>query len=128
MQREAAQLGGTQASTSAPSSAAQHLIREQEQLQSGVQHQSAPVGTRAKQQAALRVVWPEDRLMWKYFRRHPEARKIPYHLNSFEPPFVKRFALQQLKLMKKGFSESEAFKRVSRDMADEKYKAMRHVV
>lgn len=59
--------------------------------------------------------------MWDYFRKHPEIRKIPYELNSFEPPFVKRFALRQYQLMQQqGLSKQRAYEEVSEEMRHEK--------
>ena len=40
--------------------------------------------------------------MWEVYRRNPALKKIPYELDSFEPPFAKRFALRQLELMRQG--------------------------
>ena len=78
-------------------------------------------------QKKLRVVWPEDRLMWEYFRKHPEARLIPYELNSFDPPFVKRFALRQHKLMQNGCTKTEAYEKVAEELEPEKQDALRCV-
>jgi hypothetical protein len=76
-------------------------------------------------QEKLKVVWPEDRLMWEYFRRHPEVRQIPYQLNSFEPPFVKRFALRQYQLMQQGMDKEDAYVMVSEEMEEERLSELR---
>lgn len=55
-----------------------------------------------------RAVWPEDLLMYDFYQRHPEAKRVPYDLNSFQPPFVKRFALRQWSEMQAGKTKSEA--------------------
>lgn len=73
----------------------------------------------------LRAVWPEDRLMWEYFRKHPEARLLPYDINSFEPPFVKRFALRQHQLMQEGLSKAQSYETVSKEMESEKQNTLR---
>lgn len=79
----------------------------------------------AAESTNLRVVWPEDRLMWECFRRQPEVRLIPYRLNSFNPPFAKRFALRQYQLMQQGRSKQQAYEAVSREMAAEKARALK---
>ena len=75
---------------------------------------------------SLRVVWPEDRLMWECFRRQPEIRLIPYRLNSFNPPFAKRFALRQYQLMQQGRTKQQAYEAVALEMAAEKDRALRY--
>lgn len=72
-----------------------------------------------------RVIWPEDRLMWQYFKKHPEARLIPYDLNSFKPPFVKRFALKQYQLMQQGMTREQAYEDVTKVMKPEKDVSLR---
>lgn len=71
-------------------------------------------------QKNLKVVWPEDRLMWEYFRKNKDARQLPYSLNSFDPPFVKRFALRQYQLMQQGMDKEEAYDVLSEEMNAEK--------
>jgi hypothetical protein len=75
-----------------------------------------PAQARVRQPVHARVVWPEDRLMWKYFRRNPDARKIPYALNSFKPPPVKEFALRQLQLMQQGAKEADAYNKAQNEL------------
>eukprot|EP00200_Dunaliella_tertiolecta_P001533 CAMPEP_0202351630 /NCGR_PEP_ID=MMETSP1126-20121109/8186_1 /ASSEMBLY_ACC=CAM_ASM_000457 /TAXON_ID=3047 /ORGANISM="Dunaliella tertiolecta, Strain CCMP1320" /LENGTH=113 /DNA_ID=CAMNT_0048943761 /DNA_START=251 /DNA_END=592 /DNA_ORIENTATION=+ len=64
------------------------------------------------QRRPMKVMLPENRLMHKFYMRHPEARLEPVPLQSFEPPIAKQFAIRQLQLMQQGkgkFSEDEAF-------------------
>jgi hypothetical protein len=63
--------------------------------------------------------------MWEYFRKHPEVRRIPYELNSFEPPFAKRFALRQLEHMRAGMSKKDAFDVTSKELAEHKEDLLR---
>jgi hypothetical protein len=58
--------------------------------------------------------------MREYFRRNTDAKYLPYHLNSFDAPFVKRFALRQYDLMTKGTSKAQAYQDVEKEMAAEK--------
>jgi hypothetical protein len=76
-------------------------------------------------QERIRVIWPEDRLMWDYFRKNPEVHQIPYALNSFNPPFVKRFALRQYQLMQQGKTKEDAYEIVSKEMMRDKSAEMR---
>lgn len=64
-----------------------------------------------------RQIWPEERLMWEVYRRDPDLKKLPYYLDSFEPPFAKRFALRQLELMRRGATKEKAYQDTNKEMA-----------
>ena len=71
------------------------------------------------------MIWPEERLMWEVYRRNPELKRIPYSINSFEPPFAKRFALRQHELMKQGMTQEAAYKDTEKEMAMHKEELLR---
>ena len=82
---------------------------------------TAVAGAPMPQPKHMRVTWPEERLMWDLFRREPEVRLMPYHLNSFEPPLAKRFALRQWQLMQdEGLSKIDAQNKVNKELGTEK--------
>ena len=54
--------------------------------------------------------------MWEVYRRNPALKKIPYELDSFEPPFAKRFALRQLELMRQGMPKEKAYQDTNKEM------------
>lgn len=74
-----------------------------------------------------RMIWPEERLMWDVYRRSPELKNIPYNLNSFEPPFAKRFALRQHELMQQGMTKEAAYRDTEQEMAMHKQELLKCV-
>lgn len=65
--------------------------------------------------------------MWEVYRRSPELKQIPYDLNSFEPPFAKRFALRQHQLMQQGMSKEAAYQDTEKEMAMHKQELLKYV-
>jgi len=43
-----------------------------------------------------------------YYARHPEAKFIPFEINSFDPPPARKFAWRQLELMEQGYFRDQA--------------------
>ncbi|KAH9572700.1 hypothetical protein CY35_02G165700 [Sphagnum magellanicum] len=57
---------------------------------------------------APNIKLPEDRLVESYYARHPEAKFIPFEINSFDPPPARKFAWRQLELMEQGYFRDQA--------------------
>eukprot|EP00892_Ulva_mutabilis_P005513 jgi/Ulvmu1/3333/UM155_0016.1 len=100
-------------------------IYKQRSQQAG---KSGPTGSSVYEYRKPRMIWPEERLMWEVYRRNPELKRIPYSINSFEPPFAKRFALRQHELMQQGMSQEAAYRDTDKEMAMHKEELLRSSV
>ena len=63
--------------------------------------------------APPRLVFPEDRLISKFFRRNPPEVVPAIALRDAEPYYARRLALKQLELMEEGKSEAAAYEEVA---------------
>lgn len=63
--------------------------------------------------APPRLVFPEDRLISKFFRRNPPEVVPAIALRDAEPYYARRLARKQLELMEEGKSEAAAYEEVA---------------
>jgi hypothetical protein len=76
----------------------------------------AQVAVQSSQRVTRRPMFPEDRLIQSFYTRHPNALFEAVDLGSFEPPLMKKVAIQQLALMEAGVPKRVAIRKVEDDM------------
>lgn len=69
-----------------------------------------------------KIEYPEDPLIESYYARHPEAKMVPFSLQSFDAPIARRFALRQMQLIEEGLSRREARNRTEAEFKAEEEK------
>eukprot|EP00244_Chara_vulgaris_P000653 TRINITY_DN1106_c0_g1_i1.p1 TRINITY_DN1106_c0_g1~~TRINITY_DN1106_c0_g1_i1.p1 ORF type:complete len:177 (+),score=30.60 TRINITY_DN1106_c0_g1_i1:559-1089(+) len=94
------------------------IIRKPKWFEAACRVPPASTPPRVKKVEKIRL--PEDPLVTSFYARHPEARFVPYKLNSFEPPIARRFAWRQIELMREGYSQREARDQVELEFEDQK--------
>eukprot|EP00884_Botryococcus_braunii_P023270 jgi/Botrbrau1/9627/Bobra.0131s0007.1 len=72
-----------------------------------------------KQTTPRKIVFPEDRLLQAFYAKRPEFLEEPVDLNSFSPPFARKFAWRQLELMEAGMTRKAAERLTEREFKDE---------
>lgn len=65
--------------------------------------------------------------MWEVYRRNPDLKRLPYSLDSFDPPFAKKFALRQLELMNMGMTREQAYRDTQKEMSQLKVHLAKYV-
>ncbi|GMH43490.1 hypothetical protein BSKO_11412 [Bryopsis sp. KO-2023] len=63
-----------------------------------------------------KLIYPEDRLLSKFYEKFPMERLEPIELGSFDPPYPRKFVWRQMQLMRyAGLDEKAAFEQTEKE-------------